>query len=601
MHAGSTSATELVAHSGTSMLPAIRPGDILECGPCPEHLSPGDIIRFTVPQCPVPVVHRVAEVLPDSCVRTRGDNSRQSDPWIVPRSAILDQPLRVQRGARTTVLAHGSNGLAQARAARARGAMRASVTAPLRPLYNALARTGLVHAIVPRSLRAIPAQFTVNDTTATKLIWRGSQVGELNTHAHEWSVRFPFRLLASPRALEPPLRPPVQETSDTCRTLMAAICSAATAPYAFTEPARCDRILSLAQRNHLCPALYHALRPTLSMPEAERFLSILRNAYLENVAVHEHMRRRNQGILSALRESSLEFIVLKGLHIAHVYYPAPADRPMNDLDILIRKPDLPRAQSVLAKAGFYQKNGTASIDLHWTLAAESDGSSQALEEAWRTSQMMDFDIGECRVLCPEQLMVFVCAHAAAHHTFDMAPLRSLLDLHRILLRDGDRIDPVLLERFADAWGARRSVAVMGDLLSELAPGGLDPALLARLREFDRVSAEVRTWALARIARADPAPSSDLSPFYWRLWRGSLWSRLGALRDLLVPASARIANEHATPAGSPSLALRYATRIAARAGFYAHTTLAWLAGDQGARQLMREGLSTARMREYLRKR
>ncbi len=60
-----------VVHGG-SMEPAIAPGDVVVYRRSAATVAAGDIVYFSHPEWPQGVVHRVASILPDGSVRTRG-------------------------------------------------------------------------------------------------------------------------------------------------------------------------------------------------------------------------------------------------------------------------------------------------------------------------------------------------------------------------------------------------------------------------------------------------------------------------------------------------------------------------------------------------
>jgi len=76
-----------VVHGG-SMEPAIAPGDIVVYRRAVKGIQPGDIVLFEHPEWPHGVVHRVADVLPDGRVRTRGDANPVADREPLDRRRI---------------------------------------------------------------------------------------------------------------------------------------------------------------------------------------------------------------------------------------------------------------------------------------------------------------------------------------------------------------------------------------------------------------------------------------------------------------------------------------------------------------------------------
>ena len=101
-------------------------------------------------------------------------------------------------------------------------------------------------------------------------------------------------------------------------------------------------------------------------------------------------------------------IAFKGPIAAWTLYETPAQRPMSDLDILIHKPDFPKAIAALKAQGyqpslpeapqiFHRRNAEfplahangLHIDLHWHLGPEEVQSWFDLEEVWKNSRFIE--------------------------------------------------------------------------------------------------------------------------------------------------------------------------------------------------------------------
>lgn len=88
----------LYAIPSNSMAPTLNVGDLVVVrGVEPKAIGVGDIIVFNVPEAyaglsPSPVIHRVVAVEwsgDTPYFRTKGDNSRDVDPWLVPAENVL--------------------------------------------------------------------------------------------------------------------------------------------------------------------------------------------------------------------------------------------------------------------------------------------------------------------------------------------------------------------------------------------------------------------------------------------------------------------------------------------------------------------------------
>lgn len=165
--------------------------------------------------------------------------------------------------------------------------------------------------------------------------------------------------------------------------------------------------------------------------------------------------RRNMACTAAAKEvfhllqsAGITLLVLKGISLAEHVYPHFAMRTTSDLDILINKSDLLRADEVLTHAGYrvqdstpqqalrnppgylasleYQKEGTAFayVHLHWHLVNTSTPAiafikKVTIERIWEKSVLANVAGSEVRLLCPEHLIIYLCEHALrVGHSFD---------------------------------------------------------------------------------------------------------------------------------------------------------------------------------------
>ncbi len=73
---------------GGSMEPSIAPGDIVVYRRSVKGVEAGDIVLFEHPEWPNGVVHRVADVMPDGRIVTRGDANPAADREPLDRRRI---------------------------------------------------------------------------------------------------------------------------------------------------------------------------------------------------------------------------------------------------------------------------------------------------------------------------------------------------------------------------------------------------------------------------------------------------------------------------------------------------------------------------------
>ena len=153
-------------------------------------------------------------------------------------------------------------------------------------------------------------------------------------------------------------------------------------------------------------------------------------------------------VFQLLHTAGIPFLVLKGIALAEHVYPHFAMRTTSDLDILIHKDDLLRADSALTQAGYQTQDSTptqallnppgylasleyhkpgltfAYVHLHWHLVNTSTPATAFIdkidmERVWKKSVLAQVAATEVRLLCPEHLIIYLCEHALRiGHSFD---------------------------------------------------------------------------------------------------------------------------------------------------------------------------------------
>ncbi len=112
-----------------------------------------------------------------------------------------------------------------------------------------------------------------------------------------------------------------------------------------------DSIVLEAERHSLAPLLYTHLRQLDTTIPANVKLQ-LQGLFLRHQRANDIRLSRLAKILTILDTEKIPVIVLKGAALAHVVYPAPALRPMKDLDILVSPQQAEQVQEILRNSGF---------------------------------------------------------------------------------------------------------------------------------------------------------------------------------------------------------------------------------------------------------
>ncbi|HEV2846717.1 MAG TPA: nucleotidyltransferase family protein [Thermoanaerobaculia bacterium] len=238
-------------------------------------------------------------------------------------------------------------------------------------------------------------------------------------------------------------------------------------------------------------------------PEAVRCLDELRRRVVSSAVDNMKRDAELSEALEGLAAQGIEAILLKGAAM-RASRPGLAGRFQCDVDVLLRRRDLERAESILAGLGFrldesyldrenllhshfhlgYERRG-AVVELHWDL--DSSSPPGFVERLWAESREAGPDGGPFRVLAPEHQLLFGCLHLSRHGFH--GGLRWLADL-RLQLPAAPEVAR-LFEKEARDWperavrcplwvlaehGVAEAAALAGD-------GGADSMDRALLRRF----------------------------------------------------------------------------------------------------------------------
>lgn len=124
----------------------------------------------------------------------------------------------------------------------------------------------------------------------------------------------------------------------------------------------------LAHEHRLRPFLHGRLSRGEIKHVPERIGEIWRNAYRTNAITILSQRRALLQATAALQAQGIHAVPLKGSALAWTVWPAPAERVMRDIDLLVPEEEAPRAYRTLIEAGW--RAPTMSRDALETMAHE---------------------------------------------------------------------------------------------------------------------------------------------------------------------------------------------------------------------------------------
>ena len=270
-------------------------------------------------------------------------------------------------------------------------------------------------------------------------------------------------------------------------------------------------ITTLARAHGVAPLLHERLQTSgvlATLPDSAQAILVAarRTAAFENLRHYAEFRR----ISDAFNRRGIPLMALKGLHLAEQVYGDISLRPMSDMDILV--PESRVAEAVAAmqtldygpdgdlsgsirkmleskcNLGFAHRRHDVYVEVHWKLSEPGSPYAAPMNEIWQSARPAQLGAGDTRVMSPEFLLLYVCAHLACNHVFSLN-LRALYDVAAIIGRVPG-LDWARFVRQATSHGWHRGVAVVLRLahdnlgvavpdrvLDALGAGALDATLL----------------------------------------------------------------------------------------------------------------------------
>jgi hypothetical protein len=112
-----------------------------------------------------------------------------------------------------------------------------------------------------------------------------------------------------------------------------------------------EGIAAQAEAHGMAPLLYAHLKGAgVEVPLALK--RELQGLYARHRHANQVRTRVLRDIVAAYQTADLPALVLKGAALSHLVYPEPGLRPMSDVDILVPRSDVWRAEQILAELGF---------------------------------------------------------------------------------------------------------------------------------------------------------------------------------------------------------------------------------------------------------
>jgi hypothetical protein len=274
-------------------------------------------------------------------------------------------------------------------------------------------------------------------------------------------------------------------------------------------------LLRIAGQHRVVPLLYQSLYMTCSEAVPEAVLAQLREHFHATVVRNYALTAELLKLLDLFETHHIPAIPLKGPALAVSVYGDVSLREFTDLDLLVRKQDVPAAEDLIASQGyepkqrmtrtqqaaslqvkcsrgFVRNDGKVRVELHWGLLEWQFASSAfAFDSLWQRTGQVSLVGTTVRSFPPEDLLLFLCVHGAKHIWDSLGWICDVAELVRLHQKlDWERT----MAQASNGGGERRlllGLCLARDLLGTPLPE----------RVQQRVEADSQLQALARRVRA----------------------------------------------------------------------------------------------------
>ncbi len=217
-------------------------------------------------------------------------------------------------------------------------------------------------------------------------------------------------------------------------------------------PADWHDLMQQARSHAVLYLLYHRLKTrNLDRHIPADIHQAVRTEYFELAWRNNSLYNDLSKILKTLQQENIPVILLKGAHLAQVVYGNIALRPMGDIDLLVRKNDLPKAKELLLGLGYSPfkeidiatacvgsqhlppmvKQDAPPVELHWTIENPTRPFTIDIDGLWQRTQPSSVANFDTLTLSPEDLLLHLCLHTSAHHLYSNG-LRAFCDIRETI-------------------------------------------------------------------------------------------------------------------------------------------------------------------------
>ena len=298
-----------------------------------------------------------------------------------------------------------------------------------------------------------------------------------------------------------------------CATTAATPARIALASELAARVRKWDSVIAIAKSHAVLPLVHRYL--TIECPSAvpADAMAKLRIQSQLIALYNRHLTTELVRLTGLLKAANIAAVAFKGPVLAAMAYGSIDLRQFVDLDILVRQTDLPRIAEIFTAEGylsphtrreglatgyfqeyedaFFGARGVGAIDVHWKITPRSFRFAPDEEFFWRRARVVELEFGSVTAIAPEDLLLFICVHAAKH---GWVQLGSICDVAETI-RARPAIDLMAILDEATALGSRRIFLTGIYLAHELVAAPIPEDIVAIARNDRAVRALARRVAI----------------------------------------------------------------------------------------------------------
>ncbi len=273
-----------------------------------------------------------------------------------------------------------------------------------------------------------------------------------------------------------------------------------------------------------------------------------------------------QKYLTRLDQHQIPVIVLKGAWLANKAYRGIGLREMNDIDLLFRAGDLPRAMQIIMDLEYrpdtpvyieeqirhnhhlepFLKKGYGVFELHWNITRPGRYYFMDPEPFWERSQQDVIAGKPACVLSPEDQLLHLCLHTSYQHLFSFG-MRPFCDITVAIQHYGDRLDWNDFTARVCACGLEGGVWLALCLACKLTGANVPREVLAEMQPDTRV--ELERTGLEQIFTKKAMADAVSEPLVALLNKKSLIGKLAVIRSRIFLSQEVMTARYAIKPGS----------------------------------------------------